>query len=275
MQKPSNTAASTGKVGADKIRPMLFEPLNNYFDKIYVITLKRATDRHLHIIKELEGLNFEFMYGCDKINLKKDELIENKQFDPELASQHHIMGKEMNMGEIACSISHKMVYEDVVKNNFSRVLIMEDDIIIDRKNISLFENISKELPNNWGMLYLGFAKNEQPPKMAFFKKAFYHLLFATGIKKQFNHKVINNLYPKNYSNHLNIAGFHDCAHAYAITGNTAKIFLQMQSPLSYIADHLLAYAACNKTINAFTSNPKLIHQQYQVSTTPIKSYINQ
>jgi len=253
----------------------MFEALNNFFDKIYVITLERAADRHLLIKQQLDGLNYTFMYGTDKNNLQYEDLVRNKIYDPELAKQHHLVGKEMRLSEIACSISHGMVYEDVVKNKYNRVLILEDDVIVDRENILLFEAVSKELPADWGLWYLGFAKNEKAPGIAFFKKIFYHLLYATGVKRRFNHTVINNLYPKPFSKHLRHAGFHDCAHAYAITGNTAEVFLKMQQPVSYIADHLLAYAASGRLINAFITEPKLINQQYQVSANPIKSYLNQ
>ena len=275
MQKPSNTAASTGKDGVDKFSQIMFESLNNYFDKIYVITLQRATDRHLRLQQELQGLNYTLLYGVDKLNINKAELIQNKKYDAALAVQHHIMSKEMSPGEMGCAFSHWMVYEDVVKNGYNRVLILEDDVVIDRKKLPLFDEIINELPADWGLWYLGFDKNEQPPANAFLKKIFYHLLFAMRIKRKFNHTVINHLYPQPFSAHLKIAGFHDCAHAYAVTGETARLFLNMQTPLSYIADHLLAYAASSQLVKAFVTLPMLINQQYQVATLPIKSYINQ
>ncbi len=275
MQKPSSTAASTGKDGEDKFSQIMFEPLNNYFDKIYVITLQRAADRQLMLKQELDGLHYTFMYGMDKNNLCYEDLLQKNSYDPVLAKQHHLVGKEMRVAEIACSISHRMVYEDVVKNKYNKVLILEDDVVVDRNNIWLFDEISKELPTDWGLWYLGFDKNEQPPANAFFKKLFYHLLFAMGIKRKFNHTVISHLYPQPFTAHLKKAGFHDCAHAYAITGETARLFLNMQMPLSYIADHLLAYAASSELVKAFVTLPKLINQQYQVATLPIKSYINQ
>ncbi len=275
MQKPSNTAASTGKVGADKIRPMLFEPLNNYFDKIYVITLKRATDRHLHIMQELEGLNFEFMFGCDKINLNIESLIQNKQYNPQEAITKHRFHKQMTPGEIGCAISHTMLYEDMIKNNFNKVLILEDDVVMDKNNLALFETIKNELPTNWQLWYLGFAKNEAPPRNAAIKKLFYHLLFALGLRKTLNHKVISHLYPAPYSSHLLSAGFHDCTHAYAITLEAAKTLLQQQTPVTYTADNLLAFTITNKLLTAFISKPTLINQQYQVTDNHSGSYLNQ
>jgi glycosyl transferase family 25 len=42
--------------------------LQSYFDKIFVITIERATDRQSEVINQLEGLPFEFFYGVDKKN---------------------------------------------------------------------------------------------------------------------------------------------------------------------------------------------------------------
>jgi hypothetical protein len=49
--------------------PNLFEPLNQYFDKIYVLTLERAIDRQEEIKLSLQGLNYNFFFGVDKKEL--------------------------------------------------------------------------------------------------------------------------------------------------------------------------------------------------------------
>ena len=43
-----------------------FQFLNQYFDKIFVVTIARATERQQQIKERLQGLNFEFFYGIDK-----------------------------------------------------------------------------------------------------------------------------------------------------------------------------------------------------------------
>lgn len=252
----------------------MFEAYNNFFDKVYVITLHRATDRQRPIEQELDGLHYTFMFGADKNTLDIESLIQKREFDQALAKKHQVAGNIMQPGQIACSISHRMVYEDVVKNNYSKVLILEDDVVVDKTNILSFNETIKELPADWGLWYLGFAKNENPPALAPLKKLFYHILFSIGFRKNYNHTVVSNLYPKPFSKHLKLAGFHDCAHAYAITGDTAKILLQMQTPVSYVADHLLAYAVTNNFFKSFISYPTMINQQYQVSEEPVQSYIN-
>ena len=126
----------------------MFEPLNNFFDKIYVITLQRATDRHLHIQQELEGLQYSLFYGADKNELDLEQLALQNQYDSKLAIKKNIMHKRMTAGEVGCSLSHKMIYEEVIKQQYNKVLILEDDVVIDKKNIILFDAISRELPDN-------------------------------------------------------------------------------------------------------------------------------
>lgn len=254
---------------------IMFEAFNNFFDKIYVITLKRAADRQEHIKKELQGLNYTFMYGADKKDLDINKLIGDEIYDPGLAKKRHARSRKLDPGEIGCSLSHVMVYKDVIANNYKKVLILEDDVVIDKNTVGLFDTITGELPFDWQLLYLGYAKNEIPPANAGIKKLFYYLLYATGIKRKFNHTAINNLYPRPYSEHLQKAGLHDCTHAYAVTKEAAAILLQNQTPLTYAADNLLATVITNGLLKAYTAKPKLINQQYQVNEGNTFSYLHQ
>jgi glycosyl transferase family 25 len=84
---------------------------------------------------------------------------------------------------------------------------------------------------------------------------------------------MRNLYPKLISNHLSVAGFHDYTDAYAITLPGAKKLLELQSPVSYVADNLLAIASASKKINAFISHPKLFQQLSQGETSTFDSLL--
>ena len=175
---------------------------------------------------------------------------------------------------IGCSWSHALVYEDVIKNNFSKVLIMEDDMVIDVEAAKTFPAVINELPKNWELLYFGFALNEDSPANASLKKAFYHLVRTFGGIK-FSHNTINHLYPKKITEHIYAAGYHDCTHAYGLTASGAKKLLALQTPISFLPDNLLAHAATNKIVNAFITHPKIINQQSQVENGPTHSYINE
>ena len=248
---------------------MNFEDLNIFFDKIFVITLKRSVNRQSHIKKALEGLNYQFFFGTDKNNLSLRELKDKNIYNDALAVQHHRYSKPMTAGQIGCALSHKNIYEEIIKNGYKKTLILEDDVLPVNNALHLFAEIIKELPDNWELLYFDYLKNETPKQL---KKYFYHLQkIAGGLK--WDHTIINNLHPKPFSKHLAAAGFHDYTDAYAITLLGAQKLTKLQTPVSYVADNLLAIAAASKKINAFISKPKLFQQLSQGQSTSFDSLL--
>lgn len=253
-------------------RQTFFSALNSFFDHIYVITLQRATDRHEHIKKELEGLQYEFFFGKDKQTFTIEKLKAQGIYDEQAARQHHRYSKPMQEGQIGCSWSHAEVYKDVLAKNYKQVLVLEDDIVIDVESTKFFYQVLNELPDNWELLYFGFAERETIPSGLPFKKAFYHFLRLFNAIK-FSHTAIHHLYPKKRTAHIYEAGYHDCTHAYAITQSAAKTLLNLQQPISFIADNLLAHAVTNQLVKGYLIQPKIINQQYQVGANSA-SYLN-
>lgn len=249
-----------------------FLQLNDFFDNIYVITLQRAEERHQHIKKELEGLNYEFFFGKDKQTFTIENLKKEGIYNESMAKLNHRYGKPMWDGQIGCAWSHAEVYRDMIEKGYQKVLILEDDIVIDTKAAENIEVIMNCLPPYWELLYFGFAEREKAPVTAPLKKGFYHLLRRFGSLK-FSHTTINHLYPKKISEHIYQAGYHDATHAYAITESAAKKLLTLQQPISFIADNLLAYAVTNEIVKGYITLPKIINQQYQVGTDSA-SYLN-
>jgi glycosyl transferase family 25 len=246
--------------------------LNSFFDHIYVISLHRATDRHERLQKELAGLKYEIFWGKDKNEFDVEQLKKENIYNEEMAIKCHRYNKKMVPGMIGCSWSHRLIYEDILKNNYGKVLILEDDVVIDVQTISILDKILTELPKDWELFYLGFALNE-PPIKATIKKWYYHFVRLFGIIK-LSHKEIANRLPKKISAHIYKAGYHDCTHAYAITNSCAKKFVKLQTPIIFWPDHLLAYASTNEIIRSYVTMPKTINQVYQVTEIPTHSYIN-
>ncbi|HVF98118.1 MAG TPA: glycosyltransferase family 25 protein [Flavisolibacter sp.] len=249
-----------------------FTALNNTFDKIYVITLQRATDRHAHVEKELEGLSYELFYGKDKQTFSIEELKRQGIYNESIAKLNHRYGKPMWDGQIGCAWSHAEVYRDVIAKGFQKVLILEDDIVIDEKATENFEQVLAGFPADWELIYFGFAEREKAPLAAPLKRTFYHLAHRFG-RLNFSHNAINHLYPKKVSKHIYTAGYHDCTHAYALTQAAAKKLAALQQPISFVADNLLAYAVTNGLVKGYVILPKLINQQYQVGADSA-SYLN-
>jgi glycosyl transferase family 25 len=249
-----------------------WEILNNYYDHIYIISVQSADKRRELFAERFSGLNYSFFYGADKKDLNIEELIEKNIYSEELSCKHHRYNKTMMPGEIACAWSHKMIYEDMLKKNFNRVMIFEDDAVPEALVLNNIEIILFEIPGDCELLMWGWAKNGDWGFGSSLKKIAYHIQHTLGILK-WDHQVIRNMYASTYSNHLKKAGFHDFAHAYAITRNGAEKLLKMQTPIQYIADNLLAYAITKNIVNGYIVYPAAILHDNLPDGTPRDSYI--
>ena len=247
--------------------------LNSFFDHIYVITLQRAVDRQEQIKVDLQGLKYTFFFGADKNDFDIDTLKETSIYDEVLAIKHHRYKKSLRGGQLGCSWSHRMVYEDMLAKGYKKVLILEDDVQLNMASLSSFEKAITELPADWELIYLDYAKNEHRNFLKRIRQYWYHIQrFFGGLN--WSHKTIKNLYPRSFSAHLSRAGFHDYTDAYAITERAAGKLLQLQTPIQFVADNLLSHACTNEIINGFIISNKLFTQHSQ-STHPTDSYVNE
>jgi len=236
------------------------EFLQNYFDKILVVSVPRFTARHESIKKNLEGLSFEFFWGADKLQLNYDEARTDGTYDEQQAIKLQRQGKALNLGEIACSLSHRNLYAAMISNGWKKVLILEDDVLPLIENMQALPAALQELPENWELVYLGYLKHEKVTAALKIKQFFYKIKSGLGLMT-WTYKMVSNLLPRPYSTHLRKAGFHDCTHAYAVTTEAAKKLLERQTPVVYRADDLLSATIMKGELNAFVTDPKFFDQE--------------
>lgn len=234
--------------------------LEQYFDKIFVVSVPRFTDRHERVKKNLEGLSFDFFWGADKLELNYDIAKTNGTYDEQKAKKLQRQGKALNLGEVACSLSHRMIYGEMVKNNWKKVLILEDDVLPIAESLAELPAALNELPNNWELVYLGYLKHEKITTALKTKQVFYKILSALGLMA-WSYKMVSNLLPKPFSAHIKKAGFHDCTHAYAVTLQAGEKLLTAQTPVVYRADDLLSATIMKGELNAFVTEPKFFDQE--------------
>lgn len=249
-----------------------FEHINQYFDKIYIISIARAVERHEKIKLHLQGLNYELFFGIDKNNLQEKSLIEQDIYNKEQSKKHHLWNQPMFLGQIACAWSHKKIYELQIQNGYQKVLILEDDVIINQVGVDLFPKIINELPANWELVYFDYHKRTKNNFRSKYRTAVYMLQHYIG-KLNWSTSMIKHLYAKPFSEHLKIAGYHEYTSAYAITLSAAQKLLKLQTPITFVADNLLGYAITNKIIAAFLAVPKLFEQESQQLGGNTYSYV--
>lgn len=107
--------------------------------KIYAISLKHQNDRQVVLKQYFDEI--ELVDAIDKVNIKRT--------------------KDLKNGEIACFLSHQKVWKMIANSdNDDWVLVLEDDAkpIKDWK-VKLDEGL-KEIPNNFGIVYLGGGRKD-------------------------------------------------------------------------------------------------------------------
>jgi glycosyl transferase, family 25 len=249
-----------------------FQLLNQYYDKIYVLSVASAVERRKLFAERFNGLDYSFFYGADKNKFSIDEVKEKKVFSEELTRKHHRFGKTMKHGEIACSWSHKMIYEEMLSGNYNRILIFEDDAVPDATMMTKIAEILNQVPADCELLMWGWDKNGTDNIATRFKKTIYHIQHSIG-RLKWDHQMIRNLYAKPFSQYLKKAGFHDYTYAYAITRTGAKKLIGMQTPIQYIADNLLAHAASKEVVTGYIVSPPVFLHDSLPDGTHRDSYI--
>jgi glycosyl transferase family 25 len=210
--------------------------------------------------ERLQGLSFDFFWGADKQQLDIGKAKQSGVYDEKRTKQLQRQGKSLNPGELACSLSHRMVYEEMIKHNWERVLILEDDVLPLYEHLAELPSALHELPADWELVYLGYLKHETITFSLKAKQFLYKIKAALGLMK-WTYVMVNHLLPKPYSSHLKKAGFHDCTHAYAITLSAAKKLMAAQTPVVYRADDLLSHVILKGALNAFVTAPKFFDQE--------------
>jgi len=184
--------------------------LNEYFDKIYCINLDRRKDRWELCEKEFEKHN---------LIVERFSAIEG---NPNKIETH------LTDGGVGCTLSHLEVIKLSQSLNLKNVLILEDDVeFIDNLN-EHFNNYYRQIPINWGLLYLGGNHNGIPLR-----------------RITRNISYINNTYT---------------THAYAANSNIFNNIIETFSNVSDISDILMVKIQ-KQLRNSYVFQPHLAWQK--------------
>jgi GR25 family glycosyltransferase involved in LPS biosynthesis len=119
-------------------------PLNIFFDKIYCINLDKRRDRWAQASSEFKKYNLvvERISAIDGSKINMSDIKMN-------------VFKSIAMsGAVGCSLSHINVIKHAKEKGYSKILILEDDVVFEENFIERFTNEIKHLPEDWDMFYL-------------------------------------------------------------------------------------------------------------------------
>ena len=134
--------------------------INEYFDKIYCINLDSKKDKWRRVKREFESNSIE----VERFSAIDGSLIDEKEFN-ELLDKYNpyrlsgesasLNGLIENKNSLGCLLSHLEIIKQAKLNNYKRVLIFEDDVILSNDFNVKIKNISKL---DWSILYLGASQ---------------------------------------------------------------------------------------------------------------------
>lgn len=234
---------------------------------IYVITIKRNTERQSRITKILNdhSLNFSFVYGVDGQELKPKEV--ETVFDAEISKKR--LGYALTKNEIACSLSHIKALKSFLEDDKQDyALILEDDIEIS--NLDVWPQAVVCLPhkNKWDVLYLGYQnKNHIMPLPVLVKWRFIYPVLNFLKIKRYNLKKIRLTFDRLYNKHWIQLGAHNGAYAYLVNKNAAKKIIEYNTPLSVQADVVLMDLIIKGKINAFGLSKTIFEPNFEIQSS--------
>lgn len=237
-----------------------FRALNDYFDRIYVLTLRRATDRHPLVARTLAGLRHELVYGVDKEDLDLRDLEARGVYDDRAARRAHRHGRGVTLGHIACVLSHASIWQRIAEEGHRRVLVLEDDAEPIPGAVESAAAVLAQLPPTFELAYLGYSLNEEVTLRKRLDQAAYVALGAVRLIRWTPREALN-LLPRPYSANLRRAGRHDYTHAYALTPSAARKLARSQRPVTLNVDTGITRLILRGELEAYVADPKLFQQR--------------
>lgn len=145
------------------------------WDHVYVLNLDKDKKKWIKMKKQLKKLNikaerFSAVYGLEKFpfgdeiknaKTKYDKWILIEKMNEKLKNEG-IVSKEIGYkypyirpGELGHLASFLKIFQDALKKNYQKILVLEDDAVFVNDFRDKFFKSYNELPNDWSLLYLG------------------------------------------------------------------------------------------------------------------------
>ena len=228
--------------------------INKIVDKVYVINLKKDTERLESITTQLKAQDIEF---------ERFEAIDGSTIkdDIRLTSQCNTTCPD---GLKGCAVSHRTLWETMIEKDYKNILVLEDDAILNSNLDSELQLSWNEVPNDFDILYLGST-------------------FYCGDTSLYN-KFVTNITSKRIENVSdNILKTEGCGglYGYIISQNGARNLTK--EPIGFHVDDFISGQVKKHSLDAYAFHPVLIEannkksnlsQYYPPFLSSILSHIN-
>ena len=109
----------------------------NGIDKVFVLHVKKGyEDREKHMNAELQkfGIDFEYLLDYDIPDLSED-----------IINNYYNINHELDKPNLSIGMKHIEVLNKIVENGYSKTLVFEDDVFLDKSFHDIMKNVMNEL----------------------------------------------------------------------------------------------------------------------------------
>ena len=121
--------------------------VNDYFDKIFYINLKKDIDRNKNILSQFEKFGIKNYERFEAISF---DLIPNEN----LWRNFNKKNEKYILNHLGSIESHLKIVNIAKERNYKRIFILEDDVQIDVDPSEIL-TLNDYILNDWDMLYFG------------------------------------------------------------------------------------------------------------------------
>ena len=127
--------------------------MNNQQISVLVISLAQASKRRKFIREQMAKLKIDYAF-FDAVDGNKLSHVYVNRFKIKKGEQ--CLGRPLSKGELGCTFSHLHVYKKMLTENIERLVVLEDDIIINNDFAVLLNNLNYA-SMQWDLLHLGYS----------------------------------------------------------------------------------------------------------------------
>lgn len=137
--------------------------INDWFDKIFVISFKDDIEHRSYISKYLNKYNIDFSFidAIDGFNDRKikryyQDYLNWKFHDKKTHETERLYKRKLikSEGALGLLLTYKKIFELAIKKEYNNILVLEDDILFDKDIVKKTNTLLTHI-ENYDLIYLG------------------------------------------------------------------------------------------------------------------------
>jgi glycosyl transferase family 25 len=118
--------------------------------------------------KEMGLERFEFFDAIVGRDLDASTLVKQGIYDDQAARRYH--GRPLSLTEIAISLSHARIYDEILKRDLSEAVILEDDVLFRPRHLNQLD--ASAIPSDFDVFFLHAQLDQEPPRGSISRNVF-------------------------------------------------------------------------------------------------------